>query len=492
MISSLLTSNTPASAFTPVEPYRGIPPLAGLADFSSAVRPGLSVEECVTRLKRFHYMMKRLAEVFTAHVADEPVYELKMAFSLHAHLFAEHVGALRNRVAEMREPPLGLDKTPHTGLAVLMDEILATESTFERLSAIYGLVMPALEEAITKYTAETHPLADHPSIRILRYVLLDLADVRKFGEQAVSAFQSKTADEESTDWMRLLDVAIIAAGGIDGSAGTKSDGDIHRHYSSSGYRYNPAPKRDERFQDLDNQGVNPEVFLHEDNRPLDAKVLMLYFKRIREIDVPEMIASIVIQDGAKHPWDYSRDLIRQMWDEARHAMMGEVGFRDLGLNWAELTRINHTFSLNLNTRIGPKERHAVLYFIEQGLMPKTGKRFEWEVATQSEVPLAATFQDFDWADEVLHARIGRTWLLPQFSSTEEALKVGEEEMWKQLRNCYNESLAAGKTNHENWWPTYYSAYCQKYGKMPDPEALAYNRSYQPGGVEVEDVIPTSA
>ena len=41
--------------------------------------------------------------------------------------------------------------------------------------------------------------------------------------------------------------------------------------------------------------------------------------------------------------------------------------------------INFTWSLALNTQLKPIERHAVLYFIEQGLMPKTGKRFEWEV-----------------------------------------------------------------------------------------------------------------
>ena len=34
-------------------------------------------------------------------------------------------------------------------------------------------------------------------------------------------------------------------------------------------------------------------------------------------------------------------------------------------------------------------------------MPKTGKRFEWEVGLASHNPLAALFQDYDWADEVL-------------------------------------------------------------------------------------------
>ena len=40
--------------------YKGLPPLAGLATLAEAARPGLGIEECVTRLKRFHYSLVRL------------------------------------------------------------------------------------------------------------------------------------------------------------------------------------------------------------------------------------------------------------------------------------------------------------------------------------------------------------------------------------------------------------------------------------------------
>ena len=43
---------------------------------------------------------------------------------------------------------------------------------------------------------------------------------------------------------------------------------------------------------------------------------------MREIDVPEMMASILAEAEEK-PWEYYRDMTRQLWDEARHAMMGE-------------------------------------------------------------------------------------------------------------------------------------------------------------------------
>src|SRR6266511_5515486 len=105
--------------------YRGLPTLAGLASIADAARPGLSVEACVARLKRYHYAFVRLHEILTARITAEPIYELKTGFSHHAYLCAEHVQALRTRVGEMREPPLGLEEMPDPNLQIFFDEILA-------------------------------------------------------------------------------------------------------------------------------------------------------------------------------------------------------------------------------------------------------------------------------------------------------------------------------------------------------------------------------
>src|SRR4029450_10525373 len=105
--------------------YRNLPELAGICSMDQAMKPGLSVEQCVLRLKRYHYAFKRLHQIFTARITAEPIYELKMGFSSHSHLCAEHVSALRKRVGEMREPPLGLEAIPHRALEIFFDEILA-------------------------------------------------------------------------------------------------------------------------------------------------------------------------------------------------------------------------------------------------------------------------------------------------------------------------------------------------------------------------------
>src|SRR5262245_66237805 len=87
--------------------YRGLPTLAGLATIAEAARPGLGVEACLSRLKRFHDAFLRLHEIFTARVTAVPVYELKTGSSPHAYLCDHQVAARRTRVRPTRLPPLG-------------------------------------------------------------------------------------------------------------------------------------------------------------------------------------------------------------------------------------------------------------------------------------------------------------------------------------------------------------------------------------------------
>jgi hypothetical protein len=158
-------------------------------------------------------------------------------------------------------------------------------------------------------------------------------------------------------------------------------------------------------------------------------------------------------------------------------MMGEVGFANLGIDWPRRVMINHTWSLALNTQLKPIERHAVLYFIEQGLMPKTGKRFEWEVGRASQNPLSALFQDYDWADEVLHARIGRDWYLKEFKNPREAVMYGDE-CWSRVLMNWESWRQQGLTKHRNWWPDLYRDACARWGMEPDPAVLAFDTTYQ--------------
>jgi hypothetical protein len=157
-------------------------------------------------------------------------------------------------------------------------------------------------------------------------------------------------------------------------------------------------------------------------------------------------------------------------------MMGEVGFTALGVDWTQ-ARITFNWSYRLNTECTPKERHGVLFLIEQGLMPRTGKRYEFEVAQESSFPLAATLQDFDWADEVLHSQIGRSWYVSEFANLQEALHFGDQ-AWSKILSNWSTVKEQGLTQHENWWPRIYTAACQARGVTPLPEVLAFSETYE--------------
>ncbi len=468
---------------TPYETYRGLPSLAGLCTLEQATRPGLLVEQCVERLKRYHYAFKRLHEIFTARITAEPIYELKTAFSLHAYLCAEHVTSLRQRVGEMREPPLRLEVVPDDHLVIFFDEILAAPTTAELLVGLYERALPAVDAALERHQAETNPLADAPTMRWTRFARLELADLLSFGRQAVAQLVDAPSRAAMTPWLRLLEDCLAAAGRIEGPAANAGPPTVRR-YSAKPYVYDPVPQRDGRFLDPWNQAVNAEAFLYDPALPARAKTLMMYFKRLREIDVPEMMASIIAQTHDK-PWAYYHDMSRQLWDEARHALMGEVGFVANGVDW-KLARVTWNWSFRLNTECTPLERHAVLYFIEQGLMGKTGKRFEWEVGLQSGDALSATFQDYDWADEVLHARIGREWYLPEIGDAAQAVAYGDE-CWSRILSNWREVRDQGLTQHENWWPGLYRAACRSWGVPPDPKVLAYGTTYEDSRADLKNV-----
>jgi len=496
-----------------------LPPLAGLCSFEEAQRAELSVERCTTWIKRHHYLLVRLHEMLTARITAEPVYELKMAFSLHAHLCAEHASAYRQRVGEMREPPLGLEAVPHEGLKLLCDEVLCSPSHIELVVGIYEVIVPALIESLEEYQAKTNPLADAPTVRLNRFCLLELRDMRAYGARAAKSLVDVVSRERLAPWIALLCECVAYSGGsflaIGRGDGISEEKPPHPsplpaepgrgdktgvpsslstlnprpstpapHFSATPFQYDPVPKRDARFADSYNAGVNPEAFLYDERFAARDKVLMMLYKRLREIDVPEMMASILTQTKGK-PWKYTRDMTRQLWDEARHAMLGEVGFVALGIDWSKIP-INFTWSLNLNTQLEPWERHAVLFFIEQGLMPRTGKRYEWEVGQASGLPLAAVIQDFDWADEVLHAQIGREWYVKEFKDLHEAMGYGDR-CWTKVLSHWRAYVEQGLTEHHNWWPEIYEAACQRWGITPDPLALAYCTTYESIRADLADI-----
>jgi hypothetical protein len=437
----------------------GLPPLGGIASYQEAARAGLSVEHNVRLLKRYAYVERRLMEICVAHLCAVPEWEVKCALSLHCWLDAEHATAFRERVAEMREPPLHLDATPDERLAALLDEALHARDTVELLAGIYAVIKPALVAAYRRHLAETNPLADQPTCRQIRLLLGEEQEMISWGEAALSALcADAAAAARAVAWRGHLRAYLNAAGGIWGDDPTR-DGALPPPRAAVPFVVDLLPRRDARFGDLYNFGRFVDAVAADTSRSSRERILALVFKRLREMDVPEWMATIIAQTRDK-PWPYYLEMTRQLWDEARHAMMGEVGFESLGVDWTSLP-VPIANSYVINTRLSPVERHAVLYAIEQGLMRReTGKRYEWETAVAAGNALVATFQDYDWADEVLHTQIGRRWLLPDLGSREAVMRCAEV-AWAKVQEAYAEEPQLRQEGKADWWPSFYAEMQQR-------------------------------
>jgi hypothetical protein len=123
----------------------------------------------------------------------------------------------------------------------------------------------------------------------------------------------------------------------------------------------------------------------------------------------------VLCENRDKPWEFHHDLSRHLWDEIRHSMMGEAAIEAIfgdpcAIPMREYERI-------YCMEAPPLEQYATLGIeIEGGQMRyPVGKRGEWEFCRDAvKSPLMTTFQDFDWADEVLHVNLARRQLSDWF------------------------------------------------------------------------------
>lgn len=430
------------------DPTHNLPELAGIATYADAARIGFSVDENVRRLLRFHWVERRLMGMLVAHLTNEPVWEVKCALALHQWQSAEHVDALRRRIAEMRNPAPRLDAIPDTdpsapALDAFLEQVDAAHDTGELLAGVYGVLYPALADAYRDHLARTNALVDHPTRRVLKFALLDL-------DEAIAwSAGGATGLEEHVGWMEHLRASLAAAGGIAGDREIEPV-DVTRHAPRVA-RHAFHPRRDARFHGQYNFEFPPHLVYNMADVPADERNLALLCKRTLEMDVPEMMASFMTE-RRDQPWEFYRDYSRQLWDEARHAMMGSVALEARGVDWRGEIPLNVSFALRLNLHATPVERQMMLYAIEQSLMPgETGKRYEYETAVAAGDALSAHFHDYDWADEVLHAQIGRRVLKREGISGDEARERARdihEKTWAALEQYRDPD------EQHDWWPAF--------------------------------------
>ncbi len=498
----------PTSPSAP-RPHAGVPEFAGVCTYATVGTGGYSVEENVRRLKRFNWVETRLADLILSRLASTPEWEVKGGLCLHVWLAAEHARWLQERVAELRHPPHNFHRAPDASLDTWLDEAFHSHTTVELLTALYRCIKPALLDAYREHLAQTHPLVDHPTRRLLRFMIQEEEEMLEWGRAALAELlDTEAARREADAWAAHLDAygdaaefrpGRFAAPASPGDREQLAPGLAESRLSEDAPEGEPAltnpkgetgnsalpppratrpfepdwsPRRDARFESH-NYHFPPHWIYAQRERPAEERNLALVCKRLLEMDVPEMMAAIVWRArreaeaaGRPRPWGYTADMCRQIWDEARHSMMGQAWLVQRGVDFTRVP-LNIGFSLGLNQLATAREAHATLYWIEQGLMPSTtGKAYEWRTACDSGDPLSRLFMDYDWADEVLHVHIGQRWLVREVGGRDEAERLGRDAFARVMAVRRRRGLeGAVETAQHEWWPEF----CQDVlGFRPEP------------------------
>src|SRR2546430_9598230 len=85
-------------------------------------------------------------------------------------------------------------------------------------------------------------------------------------------------------------------------------------------------------------------------------VLLFFFQAedgIRDLTVTGVQTCALPISGKS--WAFYHDMLRQLWDEARHSLLGEVALEAKGVNWTRLP-VNVTFSRSEERRVGKECR----------------------------------------------------------------------------------------------------------------------------------------
>ncbi|HTO04451.1 MAG TPA: hypothetical protein VL069_12150 [Opitutus sp.] len=442
--------------------FISVPPaLAGLCTHAQAAVGGPNVEATVMRLRRYVYVKAQALFLMASRFNWMPEWEVKGAFALHLWQDAEHGTWFRRRVTEMRTPPHHLDKVPDPALGAFLDELKSASTPLELLVAIYEVLKPACAEAFSEHLAQSNPIADQPTRRLIQFALDEEKTQIEWGKRAIFALLAQSEEPGTElalrDWRNHLEGFLFAAGKVNGDASGVS-GRPAAPLPRKAVTIAQIPRRDARFERVWNsRGVVPTA-----DRAVHERLWWMMNVRLQEMHVAELIAS-VIAEWRGQPWEFYHDLARHLWDETRHCMLGEVAFVGQGVEVASLPA-HIGFAEYPNIQLTPPDRYAFLWGIEQGLMTKTGKQAEVALAKAGGDELATVFQDFDWADEVLHAQIGRKWLEPHFASREAMLAV-----YERVRPAYDQMKDEDVSlPGRDWWPAFYEKHLKHLASQQEP------------------------
>ncbi|HJS18499.1 MAG TPA: hypothetical protein VJ785_07110, partial [Anaerolineales bacterium] len=306
-----------------------------------------TVRENSQRLANYRYLEMQLMEMVAGWCHTTPQIAFKAAFGYHVYDHAQAADLLGERLEQLRstrdsqEP--GTDE-----FARLCETVWKLDDTVERLTAVYRVLEPHLVSSYVYHADATDPLADTPTVRLLRQ-LAAMGQSHVAWGQAVLEALSRDSDKRRQAWevQAEIEAKLVESGGVTGQ-GIESHW-LTFHSAREADKPKPRTRRSGRVYrftkscpPLEHSMVEPPFWFSSDPKEFEKaytsedewsiegfrhKFHQLLYGEVETTDrMGKMIAEF-----PELPWEMRMELAHQMWDEARHIeVVAKVCEEELG------------------------------------------------------------------------------------------------------------------------------------------------------------------
>jgi hypothetical protein len=414
-----------------------------------------TVRENSQRLANYRYLEIQLMEMLGGWSHTTPPLALKAAFGYHVYDHAQAADQLGERLGQLRS-------TRDSQEPAMDDFSRLCEYVSERLVAVYRVLEPHLVSTYVYHADATDPLADTPTVRLLRQ-LAGVGQSHVAWGQAMldSLMEGKEERRQALETQAEIEARLVECGGVTGQG-------IESHWLAfhSARESNKPPKRakrsgqyyrfEKRTPPLEHSLVEPpfwfsadpeafrRAYTSDDQWSIEGFRHKFHQLLYGEVETTDRMGKM-LAEFPDLPWEMRMDLAHQMWDEARHIEVvakaceeelgASLGYGPWPLSWWWM-----------QNEADPLRRISVTNsWAEANLMPTLR---EWrEQAEARGYPRIAELADYLQADELTHVRLATEWipkLLQDDPKALEDLLAWSREAVRRIQSFYGSAYGDGE------------------------------------------------
>jgi hypothetical protein len=360
-----------------------------------AASHGFGVAAAGEQLLQAYWTHRTCARVIAGALMRIGAFELKIELAHHLYQHAQAASALHARLLELRVSGKTLGGAPPPWLAAVCNELLHVADPVAFILCLRDVLVHPLHASLRAYRDDTDALLDQPTVRVLGPILEDLAAMDRW--QAAVEAAALEAGDSSASWRDPACCILDLAGQV--RAG--------RAYMPAAYYERPdACERDDRLPVFRHtRSYDGSDFAAPPTDPLALDRLELLRVQRDELDAIETFANVLFDMHL--PCQEELFLARLVWDEARHAEMGQRQLARLGYD--PFTIPCGVIGINVRSPLSPVVAMAQISIFGELNQLRTLQRMAARCASAGDACNARAF-DFTHADELMHLRCGRAWL----------------------------------------------------------------------------------